>query len=161
MNRPVLRRPVLIAAGAATLVAMGGALATDLGPWYSALVLPPWKPPDWAFGPVWTLIFTLCAITGVRAWDAAKTSVQRTRVLWLFAVNGVLNVLWSLLFFASHRPDWGLWEVGPLWLSVLALIVGLRPIVRSAVALLLPYLIWVAVAAAMNLQIVITNPRFG
>lgn len=161
MTRSLLRPPVLVAASAATVVALVGGLATDLGPWYRQLILPAWKPPDLVFGPVWTVIYSLCAFCGVRAWEAAGSDQQRHTVIRRFAVNGVLNMLWSILFFAGHRPDWGLWEVGPLWLSVLWLIAGLHPIYPPALPLLLPYVIWVGVAAAMNLEIVLRNPPFG
>ncbi len=152
-----LRPPVLTVAILAILVAAAAGLATDLGPWYRALRLPEWKPPDAAFGPIWTAIFTACAIAAVRCWDAADTVDARRRVVVLFAVNAILNVMWSVLFFALHRPDWAVWEVIPLWLSVLALLLGLRQLDRLVVPLLLPYLLWVGVAAAMNAQIVQEN----
>jgi len=66
-----LARPVAVAAGAALLVAALGGLATSTGAWYDALATPPWKPPDWLFGPAWTMIFALAAISGVTAWRAA------------------------------------------------------------------------------------------
>ena len=152
-----LRTPVVTVAIITVLVAAAGGLATDIGPWYGALRLPAWKPPDALFGPIWTLLFTGCAIVAVRCWDAANDAVQRRRIIALFAINVALNVLWSVLFFTLHRPDWAQWEVVPLWLSVLALIMGLRRFDRWVVPLLLPYLIWVGVAAAMNRQIVLEN----
>ena len=137
-----------------------GSALTDLGPWYGALVHPPWKPPDAAFGAIWTLIFTLCAIGGALAWQAAKTPAQRLRVLTLFGVNAVLNITWSGLYFGLHRPDWALAEVVFLWLSILGLVAGLWPISRLASLLLLPYLAWVSVAAALNLATVQLNGPF-
>lgn len=154
-------RPVLVAVAAATFVAVLGALMTDLGPWYAALRQPAWKPPDWAFGPVWTTIFALAAAAGVKAWRAARTQSQRETMLALFAVNGFLNVFWSLLYFRLHRPDWALLEVPLLWLSVLVLIVVLARYARAAAWLLAPYLVWVAIAAALNWQTVRLNGPFG
>jgi tryptophan-rich sensory protein len=156
-----LWRPVVVAALAALAVAVLGGLATDLGTWYEALRKPAWQPPDWAFGPAWTLIFALAAIAGVLAWRAAPNGAARERILLLFAINGFLNVLWSLLFFRLHRPDWALIEVGLLWLSIVALIVGLAPHSRAASWLLVPYLLWVSFAAMLNLAVVRLNAPFG
>ncbi len=68
---------------------------------------------------------------------------------------------WSPLFFTLRRPDWALAEIPLLWLSILALIVGLAPISTLAALLLAPYLVWVSVAAALNLEIVRLNGPFG
>jgi translocator protein len=154
-------RPVVIAAAAAICVALLGALMTDLGPWYAQLKQPPWKPPDWAFGPIWTTIFALAAAAGVIGWRRAPSRAARELMLVLFAANGFLNVLWSLLYFRLHRPDWALFEVPLLWLSVLALIVVLSRYARPAAWLLLPYLVWVATAAALNWQTVQLNAPFA
>ncbi|MFM8690805.1 MAG: TspO/MBR family protein [Limnohabitans sp.] len=132
---------------------IGGAL-TELGPWYYALRQPGWKPPDAAFGVVWTTIFTLCAISGWLAWRAAATPALRRWVALLFGANAGLNIVWSALYFKLQRPDWALIEVVFLWLSIAALIVGLWRLSRLASALLLPYLAWVTVAAFLNLATV-------
>ncbi len=154
-------RAILVAAAAAVAVAVIGALVTELGPWYQALAKPDWKPPDAAFGPIWTLIFGLSAIAGVLAWNGAAGGTGRGRILALFAVNAVLNVLWSVLFFRLHRPDWSLAQVAVLWLSVAALMVGIAPHSRAGPWLLLPYLAWVSIAAYLNLEIVRLNGPFG
>ncbi len=154
-------RPVVIAAASALCVAVLGALMTDLGPWYAQLKQPPWKPPDWAFGPIWTAIFALAAAAGVIGWRRAPSRTARELLLALFAANGFLNVFWSLLYFRLHRPDWALFEVPLLWLSVLALIVVLSRYARPAAWLLVPYLVWVAIAAVLNWQTVQLNAPFG
>jgi len=154
-------KPVLVAAAAALFVAVLGALMTDLGPWYLSLRQPPWKPPDWAFGPVWTTIFALAAAAGVIGWRRAPWRASRELLLLLFAMNGFLNVLWSLLYFRLHRPDWALIQVPFLWLSVLALIVVLARYARVAAWLLAPYLVWVTIAAVLNWQTVQLNGPFG
>jgi translocator protein len=154
-------KPVVVAALAALFVAVLGGLTTDLGPWYVALKQPSWKPPDWAFGPIWTTIFALCAAAGVIGWRRAPSRAQRGLMVMLFALNGFLNVFWSLLFFRLHRPDWSLFEVPLLWLSVLALIVVLTRFAKPAAWLLVPYLVWVTTAALLNWQIVRLNGPFG
>ena len=153
--------PVLVAAGTAILVASVGATMTDIGPWYQGLAKPSWQPPDWLFGPAWTLIFALAALSAVTAWREAPDQPSREWMVGLFAVNGVLNILWSALFFRLRRPDWALVEVVFLWLSVLALILVLRRYGRSAAVMLVPYLAWVSFAAVLNLAVVRLNAPFG
>ncbi len=153
--------PVASAAAAATAVAVLGAAATDIGPWYYGLHKSSLNPPDWLFGPAWTLIYALTAASGVIAWRAAPTRGKRQAVLLLFAVNALLNVGWSELFFSLRRPDWSFTEVAPFWLSVLALMVFLWPVSRRSSWLLAPYLAWVAFAGYLNLEVVRLNGPFG
>lgn len=153
--------PVILAAMAALIVAAGGATITDLGPWYQSLTQPDWAPPGWLYGVAWTLIFALAALASLAAWRAAPTRNARTNVIGLFAFNGFLNVLWSLLFFRVQRPDWALIEVAALWLSVAVLIVYCGRFSKPAAWLLLPYIGWVSVAAALNYAIVQASGPFG
>lgn len=145
------------AAAAATAVAALGSVGTDLGPWYQSLRQPPWKPPDVWFGPAWTLIFALTAWAGARGWLRAAPD-DRRRLAWAFGVNGLLNVAWSWLFFRLRRPDWALLEVLPFWLSIVLLLGLLLRVDRVAALLLLPYLGWVAFAAALNAAVLRLNP---
>ena len=153
-------KPVLVAASMALLTAVLGGLMTDLGSWYASLKQPAWKPPDWAFGPIWTMIFSLTAAAGVIGWRYARAQAQREQMLLLFVLNAFLNVLWSLLFFRLHRPDWALFEVALPWLSILALVLHTRRYSRASAALLLPYLAWVTIAALLNWQTVQLNGPF-
>lgn len=154
-----LAKPILAAAAAALLVAALGSTMTELGPWYQSLLKPDWQPPDWLFGPAWTLIFALVALSGALAWRAAPR--ERHWTVALFALNAILNLAWSAIFFRFHRPDWALAEVALLWLSILAIIVYLRDKSATASALLLPYLAWVSFAAVLNYEIVRLNGPFG
>ena len=156
-----LRSPVAVAALAAVFVATLGASATDVGPWYQALRKPSWQPPDLLFGPVWTLIYGLTALAGVKAWRAAADRRTRERIIVLFAANALLNVLWSELFFGLHRPDWALWEAAPFLVSVAVLIAVVRPLSRTGAWALAPYLAWVAFATILNLVVVRLNAPFG
>jgi tryptophan-rich sensory protein len=153
-------QPVFAAALSAVVVAGLGALNTKLGPWYYQLHKPTWQPPDWLFGPAWTLIFALAALAGVLYWRHEFVRERRWQVLAAFAANGFLNMLWSLLFFRLQRPDWALDEVGFLWLSVLLLVALTARASRRAGWLLLPYLLWVSFASFLNWKIVELNPTF-
>lgn len=155
-----------IAAAWTVAVAGIGSAATDLGPWYAALKQPPWKPPDPWFGPAWTLIFALSAWGCARAWLAtgsgdARARAGRRTLLWAVAVNSVLNVAWSWLFFRLKRPDWALWEWLAFWLSIAVLVACAWRLDRRAGWLLLPYLAWVTFAGALNAAVVQLNGPFG
>lgn len=152
--------PVLVGASSAILVAALGATMTDLGPWYRSLQKPDWQPPGWLFGPAWTVIFALTALSAVTAWRSSFTSAQRDWILILFALNGILNVAWSALFFRLQRPDWAAIEVVLLWLSILGLILGPTRHSTAARLLLLPYLAWVTFAAVLNVAVVRLNAPF-
>jgi tryptophan-rich sensory protein len=143
------------------VVAGAGAWLTDLTPWYRALKKPTWQPPDWLFGPAWTLILGLAALAGYLAWRGAPDRATRVTIAALFVANAVANIVWSPLFFKFRRPDWALMEVPLLWLSILAMIVTLYPVSRTASTLLLPYLAWVSFASFLNLTIVRLNRPFG
>lgn len=154
------RRPILVAALAALFVAALGATMTELGPWYFALRQPAWKPPDALFGPIWTVMFALVALAGASAWRAAPPGAAREWLLAGFATNGFLNVAWSLIFFRLQRPDWALAEVVLLWLSIVVMIALVRRHAPRAALMLLPYLAWVTLAAALNYEVVRMNGPF-
>lgn len=148
------------AGGAAILVAIAGGVLTELSPWYAGLKKPSWKPPDWAFGPVWTVILTLAAISVALAWTAAPDAAARGRFITVLVINSILNIAWSGIFFKLRRPDWAFYEVVLLWLSILSLIVVLGGVSTMAGLLMLPYLIWVTTAAVLNYRIVQLNRPF-
>ena len=141
-------------------VASIGASLTDLGPWYLALKQPSWKPPDAAFGIIWSTIFTLCALSGWGAWQVSTTSAQKLRIAFLFGINGALNILWSWLYFNQHRPDWAMTELYFLWASIVLLIIGLWRISKMSSLMLLPYLVWVTTAGFLNAATIELNGPF-
>lgn len=145
----------------AVAVAGLGATLTVIGPWYRALKKPKLQPPDWLFGPAWTLILAMAAGAAVIAWRGAPDGFSRGLVVGLIALNGALNVLWNVLFFTRRRPDRALAEVAFLWLSILAPIVAFWRFAPNASLLLLPYLVWVGFASYLNYAIVQLNGPFG
>jgi tryptophan-rich sensory protein len=152
----------IIAAVLITLFVLGaGGLMTEIGEWYRDLSKPAWNPPNWLFGPAWTTILGLGGWSGALAWIHARGAGDHAKIVVLFGAMIVLHVLWSPLFFKFKRPDWALIEVPFLWLSILALIIGLAPISPLAAWLLSPYLLWVTFATVLNLFIVRLNAPFG
>ena len=153
--------PIIIASIAASIVAALGMTITDIGPWYHSLIQPRWAPPDAAYGVAWTAIYACTALGGVTGWLATPSGREREWLLGMFALNGFLNLLWSLWFFRLHRPDWAVIEVLGLWLSVGALIIIIWRRSMGGAVLLVPYLLWVTFAAYLNMTIVHLNGPFS
>jgi len=142
-------------------IAVIGGLVTDIGTWYRALKMPGWKPPDWAFGPVWTTVFVTAGTGGVIAWRGEGTLEERKLFLAACVLNGVGNVMWSYLFFRRRRPDWALVQVVPFWGTVFWMYWTSRPLSYEAGIWFAPYLLWVAIATKLNRDVVKLNGPFS
>lgn len=138
---------LLVCYGAAGL----GSIATgpEIGGWYRQLNKPAWQPPDWVFGPVWTLLYGMMAVAAWIVWQQGGVRVAAVP-LGLFAIQLLLNIAWSWIFFGLHRPGWAFAEILLLWLAIAATMAAF--FARSAVAgwLMAPYLVWVTFAGALN-----------
>ncbi len=153
--------PMVIAGSLALITALVGGTITVLDEWYYSLQQPDWAPPGYMFGVIWTAIFALIAVSGVFAWEQAKTRRDVEVTLGMFALNGFLNLGWSFIFFRMQRPDVAFYELIALWLSVAILILFVGRFSKLSAALLVPYLIWVTIAGALNYQVVQLNGPFG
>ncbi len=153
--------PIVIAAVLALGTAVVGGTITVLDEWYYSLQQPGWAPPGYMFGIIWTAIFALIAIAGVLGWEKAPTRRDAEVMLGMFAFNGFLNLLWSFLFFRMQRPDWAFYELILLWISIAGLIVFCGRFSKLSSVLLVPYLVWVTIAGALNYQVVQLNGPFG
>lgn len=132
---------------------LGAALTTPhLQPWYALLNKPAWTPPNAVFGPVWSALFLLMGVAAWQVWRQAGWP-RAAPALALFALQLVLNVGWSALFFALRSPGAALLEVAVLWLAIAATLRAFWRHSRAAGWLLAPYLAWVSFAAALNLAI--------
>jgi len=151
---------IAVAGGVALLVAVLGGILTEVGEWYEGLNFPSWRPPNWLFAPAWTLIFILIAASAVIGWERAQSGASRNWLVILFAINAILNVAWSGLFFRMRRPDWAFAELVMLWLAIVSLVVFLFGLSRTATLLLMPYLAWVTFAGLLNFRIVQLNRPF-
>jgi tryptophan-rich sensory protein len=153
--------PLAVAAAVATAVAVIGGLLTEIGPWYRGLKKPRWQPPDWAFGPVWTVILAMAAVAAALAWRDAPDGAARGWILVALLVNCALHILWSPIFFKLKRPDWAFVEVIFLWLSVVLITLVLGRYSLAAGLLLVPYIVWVTVAAKLNYDVMKLNEPFS
>jgi translocator protein len=136
-----------------TASAIGG-LATfpAIPDWYRNLEKPSWTPPNAVFGPVWTVLYVLMAVAAWLVWKRGGWAAHRV-ALALWVVQVVLNTLWSVFFFGMRNPALGLAEIGLLWLAILATLIAFWRVSRPAGALLVPYLLWVSYASALNFAI--------
>jgi translocator protein len=119
------------------------------GPFYEALQKPEWTPPDWVFAPVWTLLYVMIALAGWIVWRAQGFAVP----LWVWLVQLMLNAAWPWAMFGRKQLDVALFDIGALWLSILAFIIVAWPVRRSAALLFVPYFLWVSFAAALNFEL--------
>ncbi|MGW0486285.1 TspO/MBR family protein [Nonomuraea sp. NPDC003214] len=149
---PAIRRfaalPLFVVAVA--LVATVGSLASaNASSDYLALAKPGWAPPAWLFGPVWTLLYGMIAVAGWMVWRVRGW----TPALGVYAVQLVLNAAWTPLFFAAGQYGLAFGGIVLLWLAIIVNIVAFWRLRRSAALLLMPYLLWVSFAAALNAAI--------
>jgi len=122
------------------------------GSWYRKLAKPPWCPPAWLFGPVWLVLYVSIAVSGWLVWQQASVD-GAVLAIAVYAVQLVLNGLWSTVFFGLRRPDFAFMEIVCLWLSILATMVVFHSIDKTAAYILVPYALWVTFAALLNLSI--------
>jgi len=122
------------------------------GDWYETLAKPYWRPPNWLFAPAWSVLYLLIAISGYLVWREMGLA-GAAGPLTLYVGSLTLNAAWSGVFFGMRRPDLAFYELIGLWLSIAAMIVVFMPLQQTAALLLVPYLMWVTFAGALNFSI--------
>lgn len=139
-------------------LSLGGGLTVGYfarpGAWYEALNQPSFAPPNWLFGPVWTVLYVLIGIAGARVWRVAGNAPLKT--LWFAQM--ALNLLWPPVFFLAERPDLALGVIGLLLLTILAFIFVAFRHERPSAVLFLPYAVWVSFATLLNGAFYHLNP---
>jgi len=152
--------PLLFSIGVCFLAAAVGAAFTigAIDTWYVTLNKPFFSPPNWVFGPVWTLLYLMMGISLYIFWDT-KTNIKERRLgLSIFFVQLALNALWSILFFGLKSPIAAFVVIILLWLTICLTIKKFLKASKLAGWLLTPYFAWVSFATILNLSIVILNP---
>lgn len=119
------------------------------GDWYQTLNKPSWTPPNWLFGPVWTVLYIMIAIAGWRVWKTQGASP----LLAIWFIGLVLNGLWSWLMFGENQIGWALVDIVALLTMIFAFIVLAWQPDRIAALLFIPYAVWVSYATALNFAI--------
>ena len=129
--------------------ALGGwATSSSVGTWYAALAKPAFNPPDWIFAPVWSALYLMIAVAGWRAWRRGGGDARLA--LTVYAVQLVLNLSWSFVFFGARLVGPALLVIAALLAAIVVNAVLFWRLDRLAGALLVPYAAWVCFAAVLN-----------
>lgn len=148
--------------------------------WYAGLEKPSFSPPNWIFGPVWTILFILMGISlylvwaekwqakdsgrmqKIKAWNIYSQKLwqgqwSKINIILIFALQLILNIVWSFLFFGMHSPQLAFFEILMLWFTILFTILNFYRVSKLAAYLLVPYIFWVSFAAILNYFIWMLN----
>lgn len=175
-------KKLLISVVICELAGIAGSLFTvpAISGWYATLNKPVFSPPNWIFAPVWTTLYLLMGISLYLVWknnwqvknpllqSGRKTwnlwserlwtgDLQKVNIISIFALQYVLNILWSYIFFGLHSPVLAFIEILALWWAIVYTVVNFYRVSKSAAYILLPYLIWVSFAAVLNYSLMVLN----
>ena len=129
--------------------------AGSVSTWYVTLAKPVFNPPNWLFGPVWTLLYLLMGISLWLVWRS-KSKFKSIAILF-FSIQLLLNILWSIIFFGLKSILGALIEIILLWALIIITIILFHRISKTAAWILLPYILWVTFAAILNFSIWLLN----
>jgi tryptophan-rich sensory protein len=127
--------------------------ASEINGWFQTINKPTWQPPNWVFGPVWTVLYVMMGVAFYLIWnkEAPKTTKRLAMTLWIIQL--VFNFLWSFIFFKKHQLDWALGEILVLWFFILLTILFFARISKLAAWLMVPYISWVTFASLLTFYI--------
>jgi translocator protein len=125
--------------------------------WYPGLRKPPYTPPNWAFGPVWTTLYILMGISVFLVWQKGLDTSGALLAFVLFWTQLVINALWSVIFFGMKSKGGGVITIVILWLFILATIVASFRVSSWSGVLLIPYIVWVSIASYLNIGVWVLN----
>jgi len=132
--------------------AIGGIFTISAIPtWYTTLNKPGFNPPNWLFGPAWTILYILMGIALYLVWIQDKKNKKIAYIF--FFTQLVMNALWSFIFFGAHDLGWAFVEIVVLWLAILGTTIAFYRILKPAAYLLIPYILWVTFASILNFAI--------
>lgn len=154
-----IKWPLLLICIAIPLVSgslSGLAIAEHISSWYSTLNKPSFNPPNYLFGPVWSVLYILMGI-GLYLILQTPKSAMRTKSILLFAVQLILNLSWSFIFFNAQSPFAALIIIGLLWIAILMMMIYFHTLSPIASYLQIPYLLWVSFASVLNAAIWLLN----
>jgi tryptophan-rich sensory protein len=126
---------------------------SEIASWYATLQKPSFNPPNYLFGPVWTILYILMAIALWLIWKSDAPEALKNKAMLLFGIQLILNFFWSIIFFSLHQLGFALAEITAMWIFILLSILAFYPISRTAAFLLIPYLLWVSFASVLNFSI--------
>jgi benzodiazapine receptor len=150
---PVLK--LIIALVVCQLAGLAGSIFTTpaIDGWYASLNKPSFTPPNWLFSPVWITLYALMAVAAFLVWNKGFGARGVKTALIFFCAQLILNVLWSVVFFGFRSPGLAFAEIVVLWFAIAVSMVTFYQVSKPASLLLVPYILWVSYAAALNLAI--------
>jgi len=147
---------ILVCQGAGII---GSVFTTPAIPtWYAALQKPVFTPPNWLFAPAWITLYLLMGIAAFLIWRVGLDNRRVRIALIVFLIQLALNSLWSAVFFGMQSPLYGVIVIIILWLAILFTILRFARIASAAAWLMVPYILWVSFASALNIAIWVLNP---
>lgn len=139
------------------LGALGGVVtSSNINSWYVTLNQPSFRPPNWLFGPVWTVLYILMGVSFFMILQATASS-NKKRAIRVAVIQMLLNSIWSFLFFYFHQLAVALVDIIVLWIFILTMIITYYPLNKTASLLQIPYLAWVSFATILNAAFVYLN----
>jgi len=141
------------------LVGLAGTVFTvnSIPTWYMTLNKPPFSPPNWIFGPVWTLLYLMMGISFYLIWKQGWQSDSSKTARKYFLAQLALNFIWTPIFFGLKSPLIALVVIITMWVMILVTIKKFYPLSKWSAYLLIPYLLWVSFATLLNAAIVVLN----
>jgi tryptophan-rich sensory protein len=121
--------------------------------WYATLEKPELSPPNWIFGPVWLLLYTLMSFSIYFIWEKGLKKPENKFIFYFFMIHLVANALWSIFFFGMENPLLALFDIMLMWLMILVLTFKFYKIKKLSTYLFIPYLLWVTFAIYLNYSI--------
>ena len=138
----------LLVGGIATFFTTSG-----VNGWYAMANKPSFNPPNWLFAPVWTALYIMMGISLFLVWKSEGDKAIKQTAFILFAVQLLLNFLWSFIFFYAKQPGWAFVDIIAMWIAILLTIIWFTKISTTASWLLVPYIFWVTFASLLNFYI--------
>ena len=141
-------------------IGLGGAggffTVKEIASWYVTLHKPNFNPPNYLFGPAWSVLYVLMGISLYIIWKQPP-SAQRKQAITIFLIQFTLNIIWSFIFFNQHQILWALADIIAMWLLILLTIFSFAKLNKTAAWLLVPYISWVSFATLLNAAIWMLN----
>jgi len=150
---------IIVAIVACELAGIIGSVFTmpSIPGWYAGIAKPSFNPPNWIFGPVWTLLYALMGLAAYLVYEKGFKRPEVKKALTVFAAQLLLNTLWSIVFFGAHMILGAAVVIVLLWALILATILLFYRISKAAAYLLVPYIFWVTFATVLNISLYVLN----
>jgi len=158
MNLPLITKIIIALIVCVGLGFLSGYFtASSINTWYSELNKPFFNPPNWIFGPAWTLLYTLMAVAFALVWDSRTKIHLKSKAMKLFVAQFALNLVWTPVFFGLHQIAIALLIIVFLWILIFKTMQAFKRVNMTSYYLMIPYLLWVSFATALNASILYLN----